>query len=150
MSGRADARCGRLHRRTRYEMIYAIDFDGTIVTHEFPQIGKPVPYALDHMRLLIKSGCQIILWTMRSGDLLDAAVQYLEDNGIELWGVNENPDQDWSESPKAYAHRYIDDAAVGCPLIYPDDGGRPYVDWPKLFPGVDICDHDGEIPQTGS
>ena len=114
-------------------MIYAIDFDGTITTHEFPKIGHPVPHALEVMNRLQDDGHQIILWTMRSGGTLDAAVEYLKGAGIKLWGINENPDQDWSTSPKAYAHRYIDDAALGVPLI-PVFQGRPYVDWKALFP----------------
>lgn len=115
-------------------MIYAIDFDGTIVTHEFPEIGSPVPGALECIRELIGQGHKIILWTMRSKETLDDAVAYLAKEDIEIWGINENPEQTWSTSPKAYAHCYIDDAAMGCPLIYPSDKSRPFVDWRKLFP----------------
>lgn len=119
-------------------MIYAIDFDGTVVTHEFPKIGQPVPHALEVMNRLQDDGHQIILWTMRSGKTLTEAVEYLKGAGIKLWGINENPDQDWTTSPKAYANRYIDDAALGCPLILPSEmyllDSRPYVDWKTLFP----------------
>lgn len=67
---------------------------------------------------------------MRSGDTLENAVKWFADNGIELWGVNRNPDQyKWTGSPKVYAQLYIDDAALGCPLIKPMNGKRPYVDW---------------------
>jgi hypothetical protein len=83
---------------------------------------------------------------MRSGDLLDAAVEYLNANGIDLWAVNENPEQDSSQSPKVYAQKYIDDAAMGCPLVFPDGGlRRPYVDWPKLFP-----EFQSSVSETGS
>ena len=54
-----------------------------------------------------------------------------KENDIELYGINENPNQSWSDSPKAYANYYLDDAAIGCPLIYPEEG-RPYVDWIKI------------------
>ena len=113
-------------------MIVGIDFDGTIVEHRYPDVGPPVPMALTTMRELIASGHKIILWTMRDGAYLQDAVVYLEKNGIELCGVNSNPDQDWSESPKAYCNLYIDDAALGCPLTYPG-GERPYVDWTTVY-----------------
>lgn len=67
---------------------------------------------------------------MRSDEKLQEAVEFMKFNGIILYGVNHNPTQDsWTSSPKAYAHFYIDDAAIGCPLIYPKNGDRPYVNW---------------------
>jgi len=124
-------------------MLVAVDFDGTIVTHRYPNLGEPVPGALDKLRSFMSKGYKIILWTMRSdggpdGDMLSQAVNYLRDNGIELYGINQNPTQaGWTESPKAYAQVYIDDAAYGCPLIYPagtalEPKPRPYVDWDKV------------------
>ncbi len=114
-------------------MIIAIDFDGTIVEHAFPEVGAPVDGAIEKMKGFLKDGHQIILWTMRSGETLDHAVDYLARNNISLFGINNNPQQNsWSMSPKAYAHTYIDDAAYGCPLIYPLNGHRPYVDWSKI------------------
>ena len=117
------------------KMYICVDFDGTIVDHCFPDIGAPVPGAIDWLKRFRKSGALIILFTMRSdgrkfGNILTAAVDYLEKNGIKLFGVNENPDQvDWTSSPKPYGHLYIDDAAVGCPLIHPEGFIRPCVDW---------------------
>ncbi len=113
-------------------MTICIDFDGTIVEHAYPNIGTPVPFALETIRLLQQRGHAIILFTMRHGETLTAAVKYLADNGVtSLYGVNDNPNQkDWTHSRKVYGHLYIDDAALGCPLIIPDDGGRrPYADW---------------------
>ena len=110
----------------------AIDFDGTIVTHEYPRIGKPVPYAIETMIDLQKQGANLILFTMRSGKELEAAVKYCKDNGIVLYGKNINPSQTtWTKSPKAYGELYIDDAGAGCPLIRPEEG-RPYVDWLEI------------------
>lgn len=111
--------------------IIGIDFDGTIVEHAYPEIGAPVPGAIDTIKDLIANGHRIILWTMRSGETLQEAYDYLKDNGIELFGVNKNPEQGWSNSPKAYCHVYIDDAALGCPLIRKFDQ-RPMVYWPKV------------------
>ena len=111
--------------------IIGIVFDGTIVEHNYPEIGNPVPGALETMKVLIQQGHKIILWTMRSGETLHAAVEYLKAAGIELHGVNMNPDQHWSTSPKAYCHVYIDDAALGCPLErLPNQ--RPRVYWPTV------------------
>lgn len=109
-------------------MIIAIDFDGTLVKHNYPDIGEEVPGAVSVCQRLISAGHQLILWTMRDGQQLIDAVAWCRDHNIQLWAANCNPDQDWSRSPKAYAQLYIDDAALGCPLIYPLDS-RPYVDW---------------------
>ena len=117
---------------SRDDFYIAVDFDGTIVMHEYPEVGKPVPGALEKLREFNKRGVKIILWTMRGGANLFEAVEYLNEAGIDIWGVNKNPEQDtWTCSPKAYAQIYIDDAAWGCPLVYPEKG-RPYVDWSKI------------------
>lgn len=115
----------------RDPLYICVDFDGTIVRHEFPRIGEAVPLALETLRTLQERGHRLILWTMRDADYLIEAMQFLSDAGIRVFGVNKNPTANgrWTLSPKAYGHLYIDDAAVGCPLITPNDGGRPYVDW---------------------
>jgi len=112
-------------------MVIAIDFDGTIVTHMYPSIGEPVKGAISVIKNLIANDHKIVLYTMRSGMYLNDAVAYLKNEGIELFGINHNPEQDsWTTSPKAYAQLYIDDAALGCPLITPNSPfSRPYVDW---------------------
>ena len=99
--------------------------------HRYPKIGAPVPNALNVLNRLHGEGHKIILYTMRSGAELLDAVKYLKDRGIRLYGINENPDQrEWTDSSKIYAHQYIDDAAVGCPLVQPAySGDRPWVDW---------------------
>ena len=110
-------------------MIIAVDFDGTCVTHEYPFIGRSVG-AEEVLHELIAAGHQLILWTMRSGEHLDAAVTWFEERSIVLFGVNSNPTQkDWSASPKAYAHMYIDDAALGIPLKYDEADKRAFVNW---------------------
>lgn len=110
--------------------IIALDFDGTCVTHEYPDIGKDAPYCVEVLKRLDANGVKFILWTMRSGGYLQDAVDWFESKGIELWGINENPEQcSWTSSPKCYAPVYIDDAAIGCPLRESYKGGRPVVDW---------------------
>jgi len=123
-------------------MFVAVDFDGTIVDHVFPEIGQPVPGAIAWLHRFMEAGAGLILWTMRSdgqesGDVLTQAVDYCQGHGIVFVGINENPHQSWSASPKAYAHVYIDDAAAGCPLRdNPRMGGRPFVDWDQVGPAV--------------
>ncbi len=111
-------------------MYIAIDFDGTCVTHDYPRIGKDIN-AIDVLKKLVVNGHKLILNTMRSGKELDEAVNWFKENNIELFGINENPTQKrWTDSPKVYAHMYIDDAALGCPLkLDLSLSNRPFVDW---------------------
>jgi hypothetical protein len=115
----------------------AVDFDGTIVKHRFPLVGDPVPYALDVLHAWQEYGMELYLWTMRSHGrpeqpmILTDAIRYCEDNGLRMEGFNSR-EQDWTRSPKLYANYYVDDAALGSPLVYVDDE-RPYVDWPLLY-----------------
>lgn len=120
----------------------AIDFDGTIVQHEFPEIGREVPGAFFWMKEFQKRGAKLILWTMRSydgddemGDTLTPAIEHCRENGVEFIGHNENPLETWSTSHKQYAHLYIDDAAFGTPLVHQWQE-KPYVDWKVVGPKV--------------
>ena len=113
--------------------IIAVDFDGTCVEHDYPDVGLDVEGAVDTLQELNKRGHKLILYTMRSGDKLEAACRWFKERKIELWGVNENPEQRaWSASPKVYADYYIDDSALGTPIIYIDGAPRPVVDWTRL------------------
>ena len=114
-------------------MIIGIDFDGTVVEHEFPIIGRPVPLAQTVLNRLCHRGDKLILWSVRSGPYLREAASYLEERGVKLWGINKNPNQHiFSDSVKAHCDVYIDDKALGCPLIYPTGGKKPYVDWNEV------------------
>lgn len=109
--------------------IFAVDFDGTCVTHDFPKVGRNIG-AQSVLKRIIAEGGQIIIWTMRSQESLSDAIAWFKANDIPFIGANKNPAQHtWSSSPKAYAQVYIDDAALGCPLIHAHDHERPYVDW---------------------
>lgn len=112
-------------------MVIAVDFDGTCVTHEYPETGKDIG-AQKVLKALIENGHDLILYTMRSGAGLEHSLQWFIKNEIHLHGVQYNPSQaSWTSSNKCYAQLYIDDAALGCPLVYPTKG-RPYVDWDKV------------------
>lgn len=113
--------------------IIAVDFDGTCVEHNYPAIGMEVEGAVDVLRALNKRGHRIILNTMRSGEKLDAAVKWFRDRKVELWAVNRNPEQEeWTSSPKIYADLYIDDSALGCPIMFIDGLRKPVVKWSKV------------------
>lgn len=131
-------------------MEICIDFDGTCVTHEFPEVGKDIG-AQFVLRDLVAHGHKLILFTMRSnrpeggdtghdeihdvtGNFLDDAIEWFKKNEIPLYGIQTNPTQkNWTTSPKAYGQMYIDDAALGIPLIFNKHiSSRPYVDWVKV------------------
>ena len=94
----------------------AVDFDGTIVEHEYPGIGKDKLFAFETLRELQKHGALLILWTFRTGDELEKAVEYCKNNGIEFYAVNKNyPEEEYKDSisRKINADVYIDDKNVG-------------------------------------
>lgn len=106
-----------------------VDFDGTCTTHDYPNIGKDIG-AVPVLKRLVAEGHKLIIFTMRSDGTLKEGVKWFEDNGIPLFGINRNPTQSWTNSPKAYGHLYIDDAALGCPLSFdPTKSDRPFVNW---------------------
>ena len=113
-------------------MTIGIDFDGCLVSWNFPLVGKDIGSA-EVCRDLVKKGVKIILYTMRDKEFLDDAVKWCNDNKIELYGINENPSQTWSDSRKVHADIYIDDQALGCPLKEDKTiSERPFVDWKKI------------------
>ena len=136
------------------KLIIAIDFDGTIVTHEYPRIGKLAPYAKEVINKLVDKGHDVFLWTMRQDrgkemTLSDAAM-FLEDEGIKINRFNISPAK-FSSSPKQFAHIYIDDAALGAPKINTGDGW--VINWAaityilvqmKIFTAQDYKDIIGE------
>jgi hypothetical protein len=94
----------------------AVDFDGTIVEHEYPEIGKEKLFAFWTLKELEKLGACLILWTFRTGKELDEAVEYCRKNGIEFYAVNKNyPEEIFNEtvSRKINADIFIDDKNVG-------------------------------------
>jgi hypothetical protein len=111
-------------------MTIAVDFDGTCVTHDYPNVGADIG-AVPVLKKLVEDKHQLILWTMRSGKELKDAVMWFRINDIPLYGIQTNPTQNsWTDSPKAYANLYIDDAALGAPLIYDENiSPREFIDW---------------------
>ncbi len=94
----------------------AVDFDGTIVENKYPQIGEPLLFAFETLQELQKRGFILILWTVRSGQLLDEAVAFCLMNGIEFYAVNRNhPEEHDCDyfSRKLDVDVYIDDRNLG-------------------------------------
>lgn len=94
----------------------AVDFDGTIVEHEYPDIGKEKLFAFETLKQMQKQGHLLILWTYRVGKELEEALVYCKKNGIEFYAVNKNyPEEifDESISRKINADIYVDDKNIG-------------------------------------
>jgi len=109
-------------------MIIAVDFDGTIVEHKYPSIGKEKPFAVDTLRQLAAEGNKLILWTVRHGETLDEALEWCSKRGLEFYAVNSNYPagslfaERRSSSPKIEADVFIDDHNLG---------GLP--DWGEIY-----------------
>ena len=98
-------------------MTIAVDFDGTIVTHACPAIGKPIPCAIETLKKLQKEDHhQLILWTCREGELLQEAIDYCASRGLEFYAVNANfPEEsaDIVRARKLEVDLFIDDRQLG-------------------------------------
>ena len=109
-------------------MVIAVDFDGTIVEHEYPEIGEERPFATEVLKMLMADRHKLVLWTMRDGKLLDDAVKWCADRGVEFYAVNSDisplfpEERDPNLSCKLHADVFIDDRNVG---------GLP--DWPTIY-----------------
>lgn len=110
-------------------MTIAVDFDGTIVEHRYPAIGKEMPFAVATLRQLQKdiSDLHLILWTVREGELLDQAINWCSERGLSFYAVNSNyPDELPSATAanqgcrKVTADIYIDDRNLGTLPSWPE------------------------------
>lgn len=127
--------------------ILNIDFDGTVVDHRYPDVGPDLRDSVRVIQRLVATGHRITLFTMRSGKELSDAVDWFRKNNISLYGVNANPDQHtWTSSPKPYAHRTIDDSALGCPMYHEAWMYRPGVDWQEC---EQILEAEGFLEKGG-
>ncbi|MBR4390137.1 MAG: hypothetical protein IKT00_13320 [Prevotella sp.] len=99
-------------------MTIAVDFDGTIAEDRYPKIGTEIPFAIDTLKMLIADHHKVILWSVREGELLDEAVQWCRERGVEFYAVNKDfPEEkehlNQSFSRKIKADIFIDDRNVG-------------------------------------
>lgn len=114
-------------------MIIAVDFDGTIVEHRYPAIGREIPFAIETLKKLANERHRLILWTVREGKLLEDAVNFCRERGLEFYAVNRDyPEEEKNKnnhfSRKLKADVWIDDRNVG---------GLP--DWGTIYEMI----HDG-------
>lgn len=96
--------------------VIAVDFDGTIVEHKHPAIGKEMLFAFATLKALQQKGHKLLLWTIRTGPLLDEAVEFCKKNGVEFYAVNKNyPEEEMTErtARKLNADVFIDDRSIG-------------------------------------
>lgn len=149
-----------LAKRAIYELKYkdeddvfmtvALDFDGTCVTHCYPDVGEDLPNCVETLKKWHKDyGVAFILSTMRpDGKLLNDAIEWFKERDIPLYAVHFHPTQDtWTNSPKSHARWCIDDRNIGQPLTT-DNRGVPCVDWKKtaeLFEPTLKATHDALI-----
>lgn len=98
-----------------FDLTLAIDFDGTLVEHNYPHIGKPIQVAFDTLkRLREELDCKLILWTCREGIFLEKAVQFCHENGLFFDAINTNVSTPIGFGhPKILADFYIDDRTPG-------------------------------------
>ena len=99
-------------------MIIAVDFDGTIVEHRYPSIGKELPFAIETLRKLAEEGHRLILWTVREGQYLEDAVEFCRSRGLEFYAVNRDYPEEEQErnnrfTRKLKADLWIDDRNLG-------------------------------------
>ena len=99
-------------------MIIAVDFDGTIVEHRYPEIGKEIPFAIDTLKMLIKDHHRVILWSVREGKLLEDAVNWCKERGVEFYAVNRDYPEESTENNQHFSRKlkadvWIDDRNLG-------------------------------------
>ena len=98
-------------------MTIAVDFDGTIVEHRYPEIGREIPFATDTLKMLSKEGHRLILWSVREGHLLDEAVAWCRERGLEFYAANKDFPEETRQhdhySRKLKADLFIDDRNIG-------------------------------------
>lgn len=99
--------------------IIGVDFDGTLAVTRgsYPRIQKPIQEIIDYVLEEQKKGAYLILVTMREGEVLDQAVEWCKEQGIEFDAVNDNlphMKEYFKNNPrKIFCNEYIDDMNVG-------------------------------------
>lgn len=99
-------------------MVIAVDFDGTIVEHRYPEIGEERPFAVQTLKMLIADHHQLILWTVREGELLDEAINWCRERGIEFYAVNRDYPEETLDNNDHFSRKlkvdvFIDDRNIG-------------------------------------
>ena len=102
-------------RMTHEIRIIAVDFDGTLCSDRYPEIGKANQGLIHYLKDRKKHGSKLILWTCRCSKPLENAVDWCINQGLEFDAINENVpeiiERFGSNSRKIYADLYFDDKA---------------------------------------
>ena len=114
-------------------MTIAVDFDGTIVEHRYPSIGRELPFATATMKKLIDDGHKLILWSVREGELLQEAVDWCRERGVRFHAVNGFFDEDSEEDAGDHDKNphYSRKLKVECFIDDRNVGGLP--DWGSIY-----------------
>lgn len=103
-------------RERPWPTVIAVDFDGTLCASKWPEIGEPHWPIIRELIRRQREGARIVLWTCRSGELLDNAVSWCLDHGIQFDAINSNVaeriEQYGDDSRKVSADEYWDDRNV--------------------------------------
>jgi hypothetical protein len=98
-------------------MIIAVDFDGTIVEHQYPKIGNEIPFAIETLKKLQEDQHRLILWSVREGHLLEEAIEFCRERGLEFYAANKDFPEEHGKgrgySRKLKADLFIDDRNLG-------------------------------------
>lgn len=122
-------------------MVIGVDFDGTCVRDNWPDVGESMPNCVETLRYFNDCGHKLILWSCREYsnyhgmNLLKQALNWFRHNKIELYAVNENPDlrqYDYPVSRKCHVDVLIDDHALFIPKKKNGD-----IDWIAIRDEVD-------------
>lgn len=138
-------------------MVIAVDFDGTIVEHRYPEIGPEIPFAIETLKMLINDHHRLILWSVREGKLLEDAVNWCHERGVNFYAVNRDYPEEKEENNQHFSRKlkvdvWIDDRNLGGlpdwgtiyrmishhksweDLIYEAEHGQGLVDYEKRHP----------------
>ena len=121
----------------RKSLLIAVDFDGTIVEDKYPSVGKPMPFAIETLRMLQNDGHRLILWTYRHGSKLQDAVKFMEDQGIPPYAVNRS-------YPEEAAHRSDVSRKIHADLFIDDRNFRGFPGWGEIYQKLN---KDGQAPK---
>ena len=99
-------------------MVIAVDFDGTIVEHRYPEIGEERPFAIETLKMLQKDHHRLILWSVREGKLLDDAINWCRERGVEFYAVNRDYPEELPQNNEHFSRKlkvdvWIDDRNIG-------------------------------------
>ncbi len=130
-------------------MTIAVDFDGTIVEHAYPKIGKEMPFATETLRQLIQDRHKLVLWTVREDALLQEAIDWCKERGVEFYAINRDYPEEEREKNNHFSRKlkvdlWIDDRNIGG---LPDWGTiyrmiKEHLTWDDI-----IRENSGVLPQ---